>query len=107
MSRRYLSFDEARNTILDAARRHVLPTECVDLDESLGRTLREDIVADEPNPRFDNSAMDGFAVRAADVASAAPSAPVLLAVVETIGAGRVATHGVGAGEAIRIMTGAL
>jgi molybdopterin molybdotransferase len=106
VKRRFLSFDEARSTILAAARQHVLPTEKVDLDDTLGRTLREDIVADEPNPRFDNSAMDGFAVRAADVTGASPSSPVSLAVVETIGAGRVATVPVGPGQAIRIMTGA-
>jgi molybdopterin molybdotransferase len=106
VKRRFLSFDEARSTILAAARPHVLPTEKVDLDETLGRTLREDVVADEPNPRFDNSAMDGFAVRATDVAGASPSSPVALAVVETIGAGRVATVPVGRGQAIRIMTGA-
>ena len=106
VKRRFLSFDEARATILEAAGRHVLPTQKVDLDDTLGRTLREDIVADEPNPRFDNSAMDGFAVRAFDVASASPSSPVPLAVVETIGAGRVASLPVGPGQAIRIMTGA-
>ena len=75
VKRRFLSFDEARSTILEAARRHALPTEKVELDETLGRTLREDIVADEPNPRFDNSAMDGFAVRAVDVMAASPSSP--------------------------------
>jgi molybdopterin molybdotransferase len=106
VKRRFLSFDEARSTILEAARHHVLPTEKIELDETLGRTLREDIVADEPNPRFDNSAMDGFAVRASDVVGASPASPVALSVVETIGAGRVATHSVGPGQAIRIMTGA-
>jgi len=106
VKRRFLSFDEARSTILAAARKHVLPAERVELDDTLGRTLREDIVADEPNPRFDNSAMDGFAVRSADVASASTSTPIALAVAETIGAGRVATIPVGPGQAIRIMTGA-
>lgn len=106
VKRRFLSFDEARSTILDAARLHLLPTERVDLDDCLGRTLREDVVADEPNPRFDNSAMDGFAVRSSDLAGASVSVPVALAVIEMIGAGRVATRAVGPGEAIRIMTGA-
>lgn len=106
MKRRFLPFDEARSTILAAAHPLLLPTERVELDDTLGRTLREDVVADEPNPRFDNSAMDGFAVRAADVAAASSSSPVVLRVVETIGAGRVASLSVGRGQAIRIMTGA-
>jgi hypothetical protein len=79
-----------------------MPREFVPLDDSLGRTLREDLIADEPNPRFANSAMDGFAVRASDIASA----PVGLRVVETVPAGKVPVRSVGAGEAIRIMTGA-
>ena len=106
VKRRFLSFDEARSTILAAAGAHLLPTERIELDDTLGRTLREDVVADEPNPRFDNSAMDGFAVRSFDVAAASSSSPVSLAVVETIGAGRVATRAVAPGDAIRIMTGA-
>jgi len=69
-------------------------------------TLRADLVAHEPFPRFDNSAMDGFAVRALDVAGATAAAPVTLAVTETLAAGGVATHAVARGEAIRIMTGA-
>lgn len=106
MSRRFVSFDEALATVLAAARRSPLPTEHLALDDLLGRTLREDIVADEPSPRFANSAMDGFAVRASDVAGVSEDAPVALRVIETIGAGRVAARAVGPGEAIRIMTGA-
>ena len=102
VTRRAISFDEALATVLAAARRFPLPTANLPSDDVLGLTLREDLVAAEPSPRFANSAMDGFAVRAADVAAA----PVTLRVVETIGAGRVATLPVGSGEAIRIMTGA-
>ena len=100
--RRKISFDDARTTILAAASSRVMPTEFVPLDDSLGRTLREDLVADEPNPRFANSAMDGFAVRASDIVST----PVDLRVVETVPAGRVPSRTVGPGEAIKIMTGA-
>jgi molybdopterin molybdotransferase len=100
--RRFVPFDEARATILAAAAPRVMPAETLPLDDALGRTLREDIVADAPFPAFANSAMDGFAVRASDVAAA----PVELTVLETVAAGRVATRTVGAGEAIRIMTGA-
>ena len=102
VSRRPISFDEARATILAAASSRVMPTESIPIDDALGRTLREDLVADEPNPRFANSAMDGFAVRASDIVSP----PVSLRVVETVPAGRVPSLAVGPGEAIRIMTGA-
>src|SRR5262245_14703723 len=79
-----------------------MPTEFVPIDDALGLTLREDLVADEPNPRFDNSAMDGYAVRASDIAGV----PASLRVVETVPAGRVPSSVVGAGEAVKIMTGA-
>ncbi len=107
MSRRAISFDEALSTVLRVARAAELPTERLPLDDALGRTLREAIVADEPFPPYANSAMDGFAVASGSIASAAPSTPVTLRVLETIGAGRVASCPVGAGEAIRIMTGAV
>jgi molybdopterin molybdotransferase len=101
-SRRSISFDDARATILAAAATRVMPTEFVPIDDALGRTLREDLVADEPNPRFANSAMDGFAVRSADVTKA----PASLRIIETVAAGRLPSLPVGPGEAIRIMTGA-
>lgn len=66
----------------------------------------EDCVATAPMPPFANTAMDGFAVRAADVATASSSAPVRLRVVETVLAGVAPMHPVSAGEATRIMTGA-
>ncbi len=107
VSRRAISFDEALATILRAARQQELPTERIPLDDALGRTLREAIVADEAFPPYANSAMDGFAVQAKSVASATTAAPTILRVLETIGAGRVASRPVGPGEAIRIMTGAV
>ncbi|MCB0963945.1 MAG: molybdopterin molybdenumtransferase MoeA, partial [Acidimicrobiales bacterium] len=63
-------------------------------------------VAPEAVPPWDNSAMDGYAVRADDVAGAGPDAPVRLRVVDTVAAGAAATTPVGPGEAVRIMTGA-
>jgi molybdopterin molybdotransferase len=104
--RRFVSFDEARATILAKATPLLMPTEFVPIDDALGRTLREDLIADEPFPAFDNSAMDGYAVRAADVASASPISPVSLLVVDTVAAGHMPTRVVGPGEATRIMTGA-
>jgi molybdopterin molybdotransferase len=83
-----------------------LGTERVALDESLGRILAEPIVAHEPLPRFDNSAVDGYAVRAADVASANQNAPVRLEILETVGAGHVPARAVGPGHAVLVMTGA-
>ncbi|MHB1535466.1 MAG: molybdopterin molybdotransferase MoeA [Acidimicrobiales bacterium] len=81
------------------------PFEC-DLDSALGRVLSEAVTAAEPVPPFPNSAMDGFAVRAADVAGASEGRPVRLRVVATVAAGKVPDVPVGPGEAIRIMTGA-
>jgi molybdopterin molybdotransferase len=70
-----------------------------------GRTLREPVRAAVDIPVFDNSAMDGFAVRYADVADAAPGAPVTLRVVADLPAGSPLDPPLGPGEAARIMTG--
>jgi len=70
--------------------------------EALGRVLAEEIVSDTDIPPFDNSAMDGYAVRAAD----ATGAPARLAVKGSVAAGYVAGERLGPGTAIRIMTGA-
>jgi molybdopterin molybdotransferase len=68
--------------------------------------LYENVRASRAVPGFDNSAMDGFAVRWADVSHASPQSPVMLRVVDTVAAGYVARLRVSAGAAIRIMTGA-
>lgn len=83
-----------------------LPPEAVDLDAALGRVLAEDLVADANIPPFANSSMDGFAVRAADIAQASKEKPVQLDVVMDIPAGRAATETLQRGQAARIMTGA-
>ena len=70
--------------------------------EAEGLVLADDVVAGEQVPPFHNSAVDGYAVRAADVADA----PVELVVVAELAAGAVTDRVVGSGEAIRIMTGA-
>ncbi len=74
----------------------------VDREAAVGLVLAAPIVASEVVPPFDNTAVDGYAVRAADVASV----PVELRVVGELAAGAAPTVAVGAGEAIRIMTGA-
>jgi molybdenum cofactor synthesis domain-containing protein len=94
------------------ARRHVVerceprePTE-VPLEDALGCVLAATVVAPEPVPPWDNSAMDGYAVRSADVAAAGPESAVTLSVVATVAAGSASPVALGSGQAIRIMTGA-
>ncbi|MDQ6714541.1 MAG: molybdopterin molybdenumtransferase MoeA, partial [Actinomycetota bacterium] len=80
------------------------------LADCLGLVLCEDVHSLVDLPGFDNSAMDGYAVRSADVAGAtldAPDSAVTLPVVGEVAAGAVATVPVGPGEAVRIMTGAM
>lgn len=79
-----------------------LPSEPCPVGSGFGRVLDEDVVARFAVPPFDNSAMDGFAVRAADVTAG----PTRLRVVGDIPAGAASAPTVGAGEAARIMTGA-
>ena len=97
---RSLGVDEALERIL--ARVRILDAERIDLMDALGATLAEDVAADRDVPPFRNSAMDGYAVRGTDVAAA----PARLTVVGDIAAGAVPSRAVGAGEAMRIMTGA-
>ena len=99
------SLTTAQQIVLDAAQ--VLGCEKVGLLDALGRVLGEDIIAPRSNPPWDNSAMDGFAVRWADIHSEhAISKIPELKIVEDVAAGAVAMKSVGPGEAIRIMTGA-
>jgi molybdenum cofactor synthesis domain-containing protein len=78
----------------------------IELRDALGLVLAEQITAPEPVPPFPNTAMDGYAVRAADTTGAAEGSPVQLRVVGELAAGHAPTVAVGPGEAIRIMTGA-
>lgn len=99
-----ISVEEARERVLAGIER--LEAERVGLVEALGRVLAEDVVSDIDVAPFDNSAMDGYAVRADDVAGAGEETPVRLAVVEHVPAGAFPARPVGPGEATRIMTGA-
>jgi molybdopterin molybdotransferase len=76
------------------------------LADAYGAVLDSDITAQWPLPAFDNSAMDGYAVLASDVAAASPQAPVLLPVDGEVAAGDTGAHELTAGSCIRIMTGA-
>ena len=96
---------EAQRIVLDAAQ--PLGCEKIGLLESLGRILGEDIIAPRANPPWDNSAMDGFAVRWEDIKKEhAITKPAELTIIEDVPAGKTPTRTVGPGQAIRIMTGA-
>jgi molybdopterin molybdotransferase len=82
------------------------PPESVALSDALGLVLAADIVAPLSLPGFDNSAMDGYAVIAEDIAAASADSPVVLPVAEDIPAGRTDELVLKAGTAHRIMTGA-
>ncbi len=99
-----LDWRVARDRVVDGV--EPLPAERIAVAEALGRVPAEAVTAPEPMPGFDNSAMDGFAVRAADTAGAADASPVRLAVRGLLPAGSKGDIAVGPGEAVRIMTGA-
>jgi molybdopterin molybdotransferase len=81
------------------------PIELTLLDAQ-GLLLAENVVTDVPLPGFDNSAMDGYAVRAVDTRAATPENPAVLPVVGDVVAGAKSRGGMGPGLAMRIMTGA-
>ena len=83
-----------------------LGMERVNILSAMGRVLGENIVADTNNPPWDNSAMDGYAVRAVDTKDASKDQPVTLQIIEDLPAGYVAKKSVKRGQTIRIMTGA-
>jgi molybdopterin molybdotransferase len=86
--------------------RPLAPTE-LNLADALGLVLAEDVTASAPLPSFDNSAMDGYAVRVEDVAAASEEHPVTLPVVAEVAAGDTGAYVLPAGASIRIMTGAM
>ncbi|MEU6079108.1 gephyrin-like molybdotransferase Glp [Streptomyces sp. NPDC047108] len=93
---------------LDDILRHVRPLEPIELQllDAQGCVLIEDVTVPTALPPFDNSSMDGYAVRAVDVAGATEEYPAVLTVVGDIAAGSGQLPSVGPGEAARIMTGA-
>jgi molybdopterin molybdotransferase len=99
-----LSVEEALERVLAAVAR--LGAESVPLPLALGRVLAEPVIAARDMPPWDNSSMDGYAVRAADTAMATGARPVRLRVVGEVAAGTIAPRPLGAGEAYRILTGA-
>jgi molybdopterin molybdotransferase len=106
MGRRPLiAVDDAREIILAEA--SPLSLEQVPLSEAHGRVLASAVVATHPVPPFDNSAMDGFAVRSADTGGASVEEPVELGLVGESHAAAPTPTGVSAGQAVAISTGAV
>ena len=99
-----LSVTEARERIL--SRFQATAEESIPLIECANRVLAVDIAAAHDLPLFDNSAMDGFALRSVDSRSAAAASPLTLSVVADIPAGSAPRVTLAQGEAARIMTGA-
>jgi len=96
---------EAQRRVLDGV--SPLPAETVDLADAGGLVLAAPVRSALTVPTWDNSAMDGFAVRSTDVAAATAGAPVVLRVLGEVAAGRPPDQEVAPGTAIRIMTGAM
>jgi molybdopterin molybdotransferase len=86
--------------------RPLAPTE-LSLGDAHGLVLAEDVAASSPLPSFDNSAMDGYAVRVEDVAAASQDSPVTLPVVGEVAAGDTGAYALPPGTSIKIMTGAM
>ena len=97
---KYLSVINAQKCILESIKK--FDVETVGLEQSLGRILAADVRANRDLPPYDVSAMDGYAVRSADLAKL----PAPLAIIEDIKAGDMPTKTVRAGQCVRIMTGA-
>jgi len=95
---------EAARLILE----HIAPLPAArrPLREALDRVLAEDVTSPIDLPAWDNSAMDGYAARAADVERAGPDHKITLAVIEAVAAGQFPTKPIGPGQVTRIFTGA-
>jgi molybdopterin molybdotransferase len=97
--------DDARRIVLEHA--GALGGELVALADAHGRVLAVDVDCDDPIPPFDNSAMDGFALRGEDVAGAGPRTPVALRIAGESRAGHPSRQTLGRDQAVAISTGAM
>jgi len=102
--KKLVSLKEAQQVVLSMVQ--PLPTELVPLEDGGGRVLAKEIRASVDEPSTPQAAMDGFAVRSADVESASPEGNLFLKVVGLIGPGQRSEHRVKGGETLRVMTGA-
>jgi molybdopterin molybdotransferase len=98
-----LELEQARERILDALQ--PLPTEVVSLNAAAGRVLAEPVLAPSALPAFDNSAMDGYAVRAEDLKEARKDAPVTLPLIARVAAGETPVAPLQPKTCIRLFTG--
>lgn len=104
MAEKLIPLEDAQSIVLS----HVVPTDLIEIPvwQAAGLPLAEDAVADIDISPFANSAMDGYAVRSADLVQASGEAPVTLDVIGHEAAGHVFEGAIAPGEAVRIMTGA-
>ena len=100
-----IAFEDARRRVLDAVT-PITRTETVDVLDARERVVAAAVTSAVDVPPFDRAAMDGYAVRAADVATATAEAPVPLTCVDRLFTGRMRSRAVGAGECAEIATGA-
>jgi molybdopterin molybdotransferase len=105
MTRKLIGLAEARQIVVESCAR--LPSEQVPLEQALGHALADEVHSEVAIPPFDNSSMDGFALRAEDTAAVDAGKPVRLRIVDESRAGHPAESAVGPGEVIRIATGAM
>jgi molybdopterin molybdotransferase len=99
------SVEAAQAAVLEAVGGPTAP-ERVHISEALGRVLAEDVVSPLDLPPWDNSAMDGYAIRSSDTATASSERPTILRVTGDVAAGRASDDAVDRGAALRIATGA-
>lgn len=99
-----IPFEEALSIVLEKTKQ--LPTESLSLNRLSGKILAENICTKFPLPLFDNSAVDGYALRAEEYTTTSTDMPVILNVTQTIRAGESGLEPLQAHQAIRIMTGA-
>ena len=98
-----IPLQEASSYVLETVQR--LDSERVDLLKSRGRVTAESIISNESVPPFDNTAVDGYAVIAADTHEASDESPIALIVLESIAAGSSTSQTIRRGECSKIMTG--
>ncbi len=96
----HLSVNHALRCVLESVKK--LDVETIGIEKSLGRVLAEDVYANRNQPPYDVSAMDGYALRSADLSGV----PATLNIIEDIKAGDMPQHTLQAGQCARIMTGA-
>ena len=99
-----ISVEEALERVLSFV--SILEPEEKPILDGLGQVVAEDVASGMNIPPYDNTAMDGYAVRAEDTSGASPAAPVTLRVIGELAAGYLFDGSLGSGTAVRIMTGA-